>query len=67
VNAPFLQGALLVMAATAKPSPIPISTQPFCGAETGLLVGCPKLDDAVFYEESSCYQEANASPSISVI
>ena len=50
VNAPYLQGASLLLAADCVPFALPDFHQRLLEGKI-LMVGCPKLDDAAFYRD----------------
>jgi len=53
-DAPYLQGAPIVLAADCMGFAIPGFRQAFLkGGKSALFIGCPKLDDADFYDKSN--------------
>jgi NAD-dependent dihydropyrimidine dehydrogenase PreA subunit len=63
VNAPYLEGADLVIAADCTPFAIPDFHRRFLSGGRILLSGCPKLDDAGYYREklTEIFRERNPS------
>lgn len=67
VNAPYLKGARLVLAADCTAIACPDFHARFLGGKI-LLMGCPKLDDAAFYQEKiGAILKENAIESIDVV
>jgi len=69
VDAPYLQGAPLVLAADCTGFAIPCFQQTFLkGGKSLLLVGCPKLDDADYYREKLVQiLKSNETPQLTVV
>jgi len=67
VNAPYLKGARLVLAADCTAIACPDFHARFLGGKI-LLIGCPKLDDAAFYQEKiGAVLKGNGIESVDVV
>ena len=67
VNAPYFEGADLLLAADCAPFAFPDFHDEFLAGKV-LLVGCPKLDDAAFYlEKMTAILETNDIKSVTCV